>query len=153
MIALSSRRSLLCLALLVFCPTVGLEIAHGAVQAPEGSAGWQIPDGAAAEHNPEPLNPATLAKGQRLYRAKCQRCHGADGTGYGPETDPGHPAGDLTDGRRASRNPDGVLFYKIWNGRTKPKMPAMKTDISQADVWAVIHYVKTLRKDTSRGHE
>ena len=149
MIAISPRRSLLCLAFLVFCPTVGLEIAHGAVQAPQGSDGWQIPEGAAAEHNPEPLTPATLAKGQHFYQSKCQRCHGADGTGNGPEREPGHPAGDLTDARRASRNPDGVLFYKIWNGRTKPKMPAMKMDISQSDVWAVIHYVKTLRKETS----
>jgi hypothetical protein len=27
-----------------------------------------------------------------------------------------------------------------------PKMPAMKSDISRADVWTLIHYVKTLRK-------
>lgn len=150
MIAMSPR-TLLCLALLVFCPTAGLEIARGATQAPDGAEGWQIPDGAAAERNPEPATPALLDRGQRLYRSKCQRCHGAEGTGNGPESDPGHPAGDLTDARRASRNPDGVLFYKIWNGRTKPKMPAMKTDISQSDVWALIHYVKTLRKDTARG--
>ena len=31
---------------------------------------------------------------------------------------------DLTVARRAARNPDGVVFYKIWNGRQKPKMPA-----------------------------
>ena len=65
MIAISPGRSLLCLALLVFCPTVGLEIAHGAAQAPEGFEGWHIPDSAAAEHNPEPLDPATLGRGQR----------------------------------------------------------------------------------------
>jgi hypothetical protein len=29
------------------------------------------------------------------------------------------------DGRTSSlRNPDGVMFYKIWNGRAKPRMPA-----------------------------
>jgi mono/diheme cytochrome c family protein len=150
MITLSPRRSLLCLALLVFCPTAGLEVAHGVAQATEGTTGWQIPEGAAGEQNPEPLNPATLSKGEHLFRSKCQRCHGADGSGTGPESDPGHPAGDLTDARRALRNPDGVLFYKIWNGRTKPKMPAMKTDISQPDVWAIVHYVKTLRKDSPR---
>jgi hypothetical protein len=69
-----------------------------------------------------------------------------DGSGHGPEADPDHPPADLTDARRASRNPDGVMFYKIWNGRAKPKMPPMKTDISRIDVWRVIHYVKTLRK-------
>ena len=38
------------------------------------------------------------------------------------------------------------MFYKIWNGRAKPKMPAMSMEITRADVWVVIHYVKTLRK-------
>ena len=55
--------------------------------------------------------------------------------------------GSLRFARLASRNPDGVMFYEIWNGRARPKMPAMKTDITQADVWAVVRYVKTLRKD------
>jgi len=138
--------ALLCVTLLVFAPTIGLEIATGATQAPEGSEGWHIPEGASMERNPEPVTPAGLARGQSLYNAKCRRCHGADGSGHGPESDPDHPAADLTDARRASRNPDGVMFYKIWNGRSKPKMPAMKTDMTPADVWAVIQYVKTIRK-------
>jgi len=138
--------TLLCVALLVFAPTIAVQIANGATQAPEGSDGWHIPESASTERNPEPLTPAGLAKGHRLYDAKCRRCHGADGTGHGPESDPDHPAGDLTDGRRASRNTDGVMFYKIWNGRSKPKMPAMKTDTTPADVWAVVQYVKTIRK-------
>jgi mono/diheme cytochrome c family protein len=117
-----------------------------ATQAPEDSNGWHIPEGVAMERNPEPLNAAALAKGRSLYNAKCQRCHGADGAGHGPESDPNHPAGDLTDGRAAARNPDGVMFYKVWNGRAKPKMPAMKSDMTRSDVWTVIHYVKTLRK-------
>lgn len=129
-----------------FFLTAAVNVARVATQAPDGSEGWHIPESAAAERNPEPLDAAVLAKGQSLYRAKCQRCHGADGSGHGPEADPNHPAGDLTDRRIASRNPDGVMFYKIWNGRAKPKMPAMKTDISRPDVWRVIHYVKTLRK-------
>ena len=137
--------TLLCAAC-VFLPTIGVEVGMRATQAPDGSQGWHIPESAATERNPEPLNDLVLDKGRRLYKAKCQRCHGADGTGHGPEADPNHLPGDLTDGRRASRNPDGVMFYKIWNGRERPKMPAMKADITQADVWTVIHYVKTLRK-------
>ena len=113
--------------LLVFGPTVAIEIAKGATGASDPSDGWQIPEGAATEPNPEPLTPASLTRGQSLYKAKCQRCHGLDGTGHGPDSDPDHPAADLTDGRRASRNPDGVIFYKIWNGRAKPKTPARWT--------------------------
>jgi mono/diheme cytochrome c family protein len=139
-------RTLLCAAFAAFCLTFAVDGANVATQAPDGSEGWNIPEGAPMEHNPEPLNSAVLTRGQSLFKAKCQRCHGADGTGHGPEADPNHPAADLTDGRRASRNPEGVMFYKVWNGRAKPKMPAMKTDITRADVWAVIHYIQTLRK-------
>jgi mono/diheme cytochrome c family protein len=115
-------------------------------QSPAGSDGWHIPEGAATEMNPEATNPAALVRGQRLYKAKCQRCHGVDGSGHGPDADPDHPPGDLTDGRRASRNPDGVMFYKMWNGRAKPRMPAMKADMTRADAWNVIAYVKTFRR-------
>ena len=110
------------------------------------SDGWQISRDAATLSNPVAATPAAMAKGQELYKSKCQRCHGASGKGNGPDADPDHSPGDLTDGSRASRNPDGVMFYKVWNGRAKPKMPAFKADISRDDVWTVIQYVKTLRK-------
>jgi mono/diheme cytochrome c family protein len=142
---LSNRTWAVLCAALMFCPTVGVEVAKVATQAPDDSKGWTIPPHASAESNPEPLNAAALERGQRLYKSKCQRCHGADGTGHGPDADPDHPAGNLTDRRATARNPDGVMFYKIWNGRAKPKMPAMKSDISADDVWTLIHYVKTLR--------
>lgn len=121
-------------------------VVRSAAQIPDGSDGWRIPEGAAAEQSPVPVNPAAIARGKSLYQSKCQRCHGADGAGRGPDADPAHPPADLTDARRASRNPDGVLFYKIWNGRAKPKMPAMKSDVSVTDAWMIVHYVKTLRK-------
>ena len=115
-------------------------------QVRDASDGWHIPDGAATEQSPVPANPATIARGKGLYQSKCQRCHGSDGTGHGPDADLDHPPADLTDARRASRNPDGVMFYKIWNGRAKPRMPAMKSEVSAAESWMIVHYVKTLRK-------
>jgi mono/diheme cytochrome c family protein len=136
----------LCVAFAWICVTLAVAAMRAAPQAPAGAEGWQIPEDATTQANPVPLTADVLAKGMSLYKARCQRCHGADGTGHGPEADPGHPPADLTDGRRAFLNPDGVMFYKIWNGRAKPKMPAMKSDMAPADVWTVIHYVKTLRK-------
>lgn len=118
----------------------------GSAQVPDATDGWRIPEGAATAQSPVPANPAAIARGKALYQSKCQRCHGSDGAGRGPDADPAHPPADLTDARRASRNPDGVMFYKIWNGRTRPKMPAMKSDISVTDAWMIVHYVKTLRK-------
>jgi mono/diheme cytochrome c family protein len=109
------------------------------------SGGWQIPANAANDANPVATSPEVLAKGRELYQSKCRRCHGTNGKGNGPDADSDNPPGDLTDVGRAPRNPDGVMFYKVWNGRSKPKMPAFKTDLSREDVWRVIHFTKTLR--------
>ena len=110
------------------------------------SDGWQIPRDAASEVSPLPETAARIARGREIYEDKCRRCHGTTGAGNGPDADPDDPPGDLTDGSRAARNPDGVMFYKIWNGRDDPKMPAFKTDISPEEVWTVIQFVKTLRR-------
>ena len=107
--------------------------------------GWQIPADAGREVNPIAVTDKVIAKGRDIFKSKCQHCHGASGVGDGPDADPKHKPGDLTDSKRASRNPDGVMFYKVWNGRKDPKMPAFKSEISKEDVWTVIHYVKTLR--------
>jgi mono/diheme cytochrome c family protein len=109
-------------------------------------SGWTIP--AAGRDEKSPLQPTAdvLKKGASVYKSKCQRCHGKEGKGDGPESDPDGPAADLTDASRESVNPDGVLFYKVWNGRSKPKMPAFKSEMTKDDAWAVVEYVKTLRK-------
>src|SRR5687768_5890472 len=112
-----------------------------------GRRGWTIPPCAAQEQNPVAVTPEVLAKGKKLYEDNCQKCHGKTGKGDGPDIDPDNMPEDLTDPARAKRNPDGVMFYKIWNGRKSPKMPGVKTEgLSKDDMWTVIHFVKTFRK-------
>ena len=53
---------------------------------------------------------------------------------------------DLTRADRAAKNPEGVMFFKAWNGRKKPKMPAFKDELTKEQVWAVVAYAQTLRK-------
>jgi mono/diheme cytochrome c family protein len=53
---------------------------------------------------------------------------------------------NLTNPKRADRNPDGVVFYKVSNGRRNPKMPAFKEELSKDQIWSVVAYVQTLRK-------
>ena len=55
---------------------------------------------------------------------------------------------DLTNAKRAARNSDGVVFYKIWNGRPKPKMPAQKDKLTKDQVWQIVAYAQTLRPKT-----
>jgi len=112
----------------------------------QGGNGWTIPPAGRTEESPLKPTPDVLKKGKSVFGSKCQRCHGADGTGDGPESDPDGPAADLTDASRAPVNTDGVIFYKVWNGRAKPKMPAFKSEMTKDDAWAVVEYVKTLRQ-------
>ena len=114
--------------------------------AQRGSEGWRIPANAETETNPVAADQQVLERGREIYRSKCARCHGPGGRGDGSEADPDRPPRDLTDASRAARNPDGVMFYKIWNGRASPKMPAFDSELSRDQVWRVIHYVKTLRQ-------
>ena len=37
-------------------------------------------------------------------------------------------------------------FYKAWNGRSKPKMPAVKDDLTKEQLWQIVSYVQTLRQ-------
>lgn len=119
-------------------------IGSSAVMAQWG-AGWNIPAGADKEAIPGAVTAATLATGQGVYTANCAKCHGPAGLGDGPDSDPRNPAADLTDPFRGDLNPDGVVFYRVWNGKP-PAMPTFSALITREQAWAVVAYVKTLRK-------
>ncbi len=149
-------RAMMVAATLLFTGTLASAVlASGATQqtpkpSDSGSAGsgkgWTIPAGAAQEPNPIAASPEVLEKGKSLFHSKCEKCHGKEGKGDGPDADPDQPPDDLSDASRAPKNPDGVMFYKVWNGRKSPKMTAFKTELSKEEVWTVIHYAKSLRK-------
>ena len=44
------------------------------------------------------------------------------------------------------KTPDGVVYFKVANGRRRPKMPAFKEELKPEQMWAVVAYVQTLRK-------
>lgn len=109
--------------------------------------GWQLPTGAEQENNPMDATPQVLAAGRALFQKNCQRCHGPRGVGDGPDADPDYMADmDLTNPAHAEENPDGVVFYKVWNGRQNPKMPAFKKELSREQVWTIVTYVQTFRR-------
>jgi mono/diheme cytochrome c family protein len=108
--------------------------------------GWTIPAGAETQTNPLTVNPSVIAAGQKLFSSKCQRCHGKLGKGDGVDAEAKHQKDmDLTNPARASKNPDGVIFYRVWNGRKSPKMPTFSKELSKEQVWAIVAYVQTLR--------
>jgi mono/diheme cytochrome c family protein len=116
----------------------------GAAQGRGG--GWNIPATARTETSPLKVDDTVIASGKKLFSSKCQRCHGASGKGDGPDGDPAHADDmNLTNPARAQANPDGIVFYKIWNGRSSPKMPTFSEEISKEQAWTIVAYVQTLR--------
>jgi mono/diheme cytochrome c family protein len=125
---------------------VGADSSALFAQAKPNPSGWQLPPDAETLKNPETVDEKLLATGKAVFKDKCQRCHGPAGKGDGEDADPDAMGDmDLTVAKRAARNPDGVVFYKVMNGRRKPKMPVFKEELSKDQVWAVVAYVQTLR--------
>ena len=114
---------------------------------PQTGNTWTLGQDADTKKNPLPADAVTLAAGKGVYKDKCQKCHGPGGLGDGPDADPDARMDmDLTNPKRAARNPDGVVYYKVLNGRKKPKMPAFKEELSEQQIWQVVAYVQSLRK-------
>jgi mono/diheme cytochrome c family protein len=112
--------------------------------------GWKIPQGAEDEKSPLTISPAVIAAGKKLFASKCERCHGKSGKGNGPDSEPKYREDmDLTAAEHADRNPDGVIYYRIWNGRKDPKMPVFSEELSKEQVWALVAFVQTLRVRSS----
>jgi mono/diheme cytochrome c family protein len=140
------RRWMLVVLAVVACAAAGLAAGQQKGAARQAS-GWTVPPDAADLKNPLAVDAKTLATGKALFGDNCQRCHGPGGLGDGPDADPDHREDmNLTDAQRADRNPDGVVFYKVWNGRSRPKMPAFKDELTKEQVWALVAYAQSIRK-------
>jgi mono/diheme cytochrome c family protein len=89
------------------------------------------------------------AAGEAVYKAKCVTCHGAAGAGDGPAGKALNPkARDWTKGEGLDLT-DEQLFDSIKKGG--PAVGRGKTmiafpSLSDADVWNVVAYIKTLKK-------
>jgi mono/diheme cytochrome c family protein len=104
--------------------------------------GWTIPPNGSDEKSPLTSSPELLKKGKSMFQSRCQHCHGPEGKGDGPDAPPDLQSDmDLT----SLNDSDGTIFYKVWNGRKKPKMPAFKTEMTKTEVWTIVEYVKSLK--------
>jgi mono/diheme cytochrome c family protein len=113
----------------------------------KSTSGWTLPSDAADTKSPLTVDDQVLAAGKKVFTDKCQKCHGPKGLGDGPDADPDHAEEmNLTNPKRADRNPDGVVFYKVMNGRRSPKMPPFKDELSKEQIWSVVAYAQSLRR-------
>ncbi len=94
--------------------------------------------------NPVPDGPESVAKGELVYGANCQVCHGgvADGSVSGRGFTPG-PV-DLTERRFQAARSDGELFYAIRNGVDGTAMLPWGSRLSDRDIWMVVRYLRSV---------
>jgi mono/diheme cytochrome c family protein len=77
------------------------------------------------------------------FDAKCAKCHGKDGRGKSMRGKLIH-ARDLTSAQWQNDVTDERLFNSVSNGRGK--MPSFKKQFSDADIDALVAYVRNLKK-------
>lgn len=110
-------------------------------------AAAEVPADAKAVENPVEADDDVLKAAKKIYRKKCKKCHGSKGNGKGPgakDMDPMPP--DWTGGIERS---DGELFWLIMNGSKDtemkpwgPNTAKKKNQLSDEQVWGVVHYIK-----------
>lgn len=94
--------------------------------------------------NPLPSTPDSIEHGRLEYGYFCIHCHGskADGAGTVGQSFSPLPADLLSDEVQAQS--DGELYAKIRLGYGRH--PRLFTTITEPDTWAVVDYVRSLRK-------
>ncbi len=95
---------------------------------------------------PHPI-PKTATPVQRAYLSKCAPCHGANGHGSWRATIFLIRPGDLTDRRKMARLSDEYIFNLVKDGGAvigKPGMPAFGYHLSDAEIRALVAYVRSL---------
>jgi len=75
----------------------------------------------------------------KIFKAKCATCHGAGGEGIASIGTP-----DFTDPKVLANVSDAEILSTIENGKPGTMMPAWKGKLSEEDMHAVAHYVRSL---------
>jgi len=95
--------------------------------------------------NPFPSTPARLAAAQQLYHSQCELCHGANGDGRTAVGESLYPKAPDLRGMTQNKS-DGALFYSIRNGIRLSGMPAWNRQDSDAQIWGLVSWIRSLRK-------
>jgi mono/diheme cytochrome c family protein len=99
--------------------------------------------------NPLANDSSALATGRIEYTGSCAVCHGAKGDGrgvFGPTTYP--DATDFTTEAAKSKT-DAQLFWIVKNGLGFTAMPAFSAQYTDADIWAMVAYIRHLERESA----
>lgn len=109
-------------------------------------APWNVPANYKSKKSTVKAGDASInSVGKTLYNQHCKSCHGAKGLGDGPkaaklETSCGDFSSATFQGQA-----DGVIYYQSFIGRDE--MPNFEKKIpDEGDRWAVVMYIRTMKK-------
>lgn len=105
-----------------------------------------IPEEYLSLANPVQASSASVAAGEKLYTGNCERCHGPDGEGDGPEAMMMDPRPVDLHHDHVQENTDGGIFYVISFGVRGTQMPPFNS-LSEDDRWHIVNYVRTFESD------
>lgn len=106
---------------------------------------WEAPEEVRKLENPLEKSDRVLNAGKQIFAQLCTVCHGKAGKGDGITAAALKPKpADLTS-ETVQDQSDGTIFWKIREGR--PPMPGFKSQLSEQQTWAVVHYIRSLHPD------
>jgi mono/diheme cytochrome c family protein len=99
--------------------------------------------------NPVANDPRSLITGRAAYTGSCAVCHGAKGDGRGAFGRTTYP--DATDftSEAAKGKSDAQLFWIAKNGLGFTAMPAFGSQYKDAEIWAMVAYIRELQRGTA----
>jgi mono/diheme cytochrome c family protein len=100
-------------------------------------------DGADATIFPFPITAAVMARGEERFNIYCSPCHGLTGQGNGMVVRRGYRAPPTYHQDRLREAPVGHFFDVVTNGFGA--MPDYAAQISAADRWAIVAYIRALQ--------
>ena len=96
--------------------------------------------------NPIPPTADVVKDAPSVYESKCSKCHGDKGDGKGSATKGlDVKPRNYTNKAVMEKIPDGQLFWIIANGSDPEatEMGPYKKKLSEEQMWALVHYIRT----------
>ena len=106
-------------------------------------APWTAPEAEKAKKSPIAPSAKVVEQGKKLAQVNCVSCHGSGGKGDGAAAVALNPKPADWTSKKVQGESDGEIFWKITTGRGA--MPPWR-HLSEADRWALVQYVRTLKK-------
>jgi mono/diheme cytochrome c family protein len=95
--------------------------------------------------SPVPFNQESVRRGKEEYGYYCVMCHGPRGDGNGTVGQSFYPLPTDLKSLQVQKQADGKLFYTITFGLKRH--PSLGFMITEADRWAIIHYIRSLSSE------